>query len=240
VTLSVRGSTAPVPHADGLASQTPIAQGVAVRSLWLLRSADDPSPLRVADLGPASVETDLVSGETSDVATVSLGSLPAGTFTVAKVGVAYVRYSIASRLHQGGFAVDGRHDNVQALSEGVTVDGAVRKKGWFRSSFAVGAATYGTIESGNAPLPAVASSGGMTLDTSGAESFYVFPVAITIDPAHATDVRLVCEVNVHESFRWIDQATPGYAPGVYDTTPTTFEPVMSFGASAFSLILEPK
>ena len=44
----------------------------------------------------------------------------------------------------------------------------------------------------------------------------------------------------YESFRWQDQALAGYAPKVFDTTPTTYEPVMSFGASAFSLVLEPK
>lgn len=45
---------------------------------------------------------------------------------------------------------------------------------------------------------------------------------------------------MHESFRWQDQAQAEYTPNVFDTTPTTYEPVMSFGASAFALFLEPK
>lgn len=239
VTLALRGSTTPVPHADGFSSQTPSRQGVAVNSLWLLKSVDDPSPLKVADLGAVSVETDLVSGKTNDIATVALSSLPAGTYTIAKVGVAYVRYRVAARLH-AGTATDGRYDNVEALSDGVLIDGKTRVKGWFRSEFGIGDTTYASTESNDAPLPQLPASGGMTLETTGAHSFYVFPMNVTIDPNEPKDQRVVCEVNVHESFRWQDQAQPEYASKVFDTTPTTYEPVMSFGASAFSLSLEPK
>lgn len=239
VTLALRGSVTPVPHTDGFASQTPKSQYVAVRSLWLLESAGDPSPLKVADLGTAAVETDLVSGKTNDIATVSLKSLRAGTYTIAKVGVAWVRYRVAARLHNG-VATDGRYDNVEALSDGVLFEGVARQKGWFRSAFGIGDTTYGTLENNDAPLPQLASSGGMTLETVGPDSFYVFPMHVTIDPNEPKDQRIVCEVNVHESFRWKDEVTSGYATNVFDTTPTTYEPVMSFGASAFSLYLEPK
>jgi hypothetical protein len=239
VTLSLRGSIAPVPHTDGFSSQTPASQYVAVKSLWLLKTVDDPSPLKVADLGTNAVETDLVSGKTNDIATVSLKSLPAGTYTIAKVGVAWVRYRVAARLHDG-VAVDGRYDNVEALSDNVVFDGKPRAKGWFRSEFGVGDTTYGTLENDGAPLPQLPSSGGMTLETTGPNSFYVFPMHVTIDPNEPKDQRIVCEVNVHESFRWHDQAQDGYAAEVFDTTTTTYEPVMSFGASAFSLFLEPK
>lgn len=239
VTLALRGSTTPVPHADAFSSQTPASQNVAVKSLWLLKSADDPSPLKVADLGTNAVETDLVSGKTNDIATVALRSLPAGTYTIAKVGVAWVRYRVAARMHDG-VAVDGRYDNVEALSDGVVIDGQPRSKGWFRSEFGVGDTTYGAYEGADAPLPQLPSSGGMTLETTGPNSFYVFPMHVTIDPNEPKDQRIVCEVNVHESFRWQDQAQAGYASKVFDTTPTTYEPVMSFGASALSLFLEPR
>ena len=239
VTLALRGSVTPVPHADGFASQTPKSQNVAVKSLWLLRAANDPSPLKVADLGTAAVETDLVSGKTNDIATVSLKSLPAGTYTVAKVGVAWVRYRVAARLHDA-VATDGRYDNVEALSDGIVFDGQTRNKGWFRSEFGIGDTTYATVENNDAPLPQLPSSGGMTLETNGPDSFYVFPMHVTIDPDETKDQRVVCEVNVHESFRWKDESSSGYSANVFDTTPTAFEPVMSFGASAFSLFLEPK
>ena len=239
ITLALRGSTTPVPHADSFSSQTPIRQGVAVKSLWLYKSASDPAPLQVDDLGSTSVETDLVSGKTNDIATVALHSLPAGTYDVAKVGVAYVRYRIAARLHNGT-ATDGRYDNTEALSDNVLVDGTARAKGWFRSEFGIGDTTYATYDGANAPLPQLASGGGLSLETSGANSFYVFPMNLTIDPNEPKDQRIVCEINVHESFRWQDETKPDYTANVFDTTPTTYEPVMSFGASAFTLTLEPK
>ena len=239
LTLSLRGSTAPVAHLDTFSGQTPSHQIVAIKSLWLYKSASDARPLAVLDLGARSVETDLVTGATSDIGTVALKSLPAGTYTLAKVGVAYVRYSVASRMHST-LTADGRYDNIQALSDGAVIDGQTRAKGWYRYAFAVGATTYGVLEGAAAPLPQLPSGGGISLETAGAESFYVFPTAVTIDPNEPRDQRVVCEVNVHESFRWQDQEQPGYAAHVYDTTPTVFEPVMAFGANAFSLKLEAK
>ncbi|MBX3185447.1 MAG: hypothetical protein KF819_00475 [Labilithrix sp.] len=239
LTLSLKGSTEPVAHADAYAGQTPTRQIVAVRSLWLLRSADDPSPVRVADLGARAVETDLATGARKDIATVALSSVPAGTYTVAKVGAAYVRYSVSARLHANGFPTDGRYDNVQALSNGASIDGTTRAKGWYRFAFAVGPTELGAVEGDGAPLPALAQGGGMTLDASGPEAFYVFPANLVVDGSLQEDMRLTCEVNVHESFRWQDLTQAGYTAKVYDTTPTTFEPVMSFGASAFSLVLTP-
>lgn len=239
LTLALRGSIEPVAHADAFASQTPSRQIVAVKSLWLYTSASDPSPVKVLDLGARSVETDLVTGATSEIGTVALRSLPAGTYTLAKVGTAYVRYSVASRMH-AALTADGRYDNVQALSDGAVIDGQTHQKGWYRYQFSVGATPYGVLEGENAPVPQLPGSGGIALDSSGAESFYVFPTLVVIDPTVTSDQRVVCEVNVHESFRWQDQALAGYAARVYDTTPTSFEPVMAFGANAFSLKLEAK
>jgi hypothetical protein len=239
LTLALRGSTTPVAHADGFSGQTPTRQIVAIKSLWLYKSATDPSPLKVLDLGAKSVETDLVTGQTSEIGTVALKSLAAGTYTIAKVGTAYVRYSVAARMHSV-VTTDGRYDNIQALSDGSVIDGQTRAKGWYRYAYAVGATTYGTQEGADAPLPQLPSTGGFALETTGPESFYVFPTSVVIDPNEPKDQRFVCEVNVHESVRWQDQAQPGYAEHVYDTTATTYEPVMAFGASSFSLKLEAK
>jgi hypothetical protein len=43
---------------------------------------------------------------------------------------------------------------------------------------------------------------------------------------------------MNEAFRWEDQALPGYANGVYDTTPVSFEPVRRYGANTYTLALE--
>ena len=52
------------------------------------------------------------------------------------------------------------------------------------------------------------------------------------------DLTLVLAVNMHESFRWMDEAGTGFTDGVFDATPTTFEPVLQFGANSFALTIE--
>jgi hypothetical protein len=235
VTLSARGVSTPFAHTDGLSGATPAQQLVAVRSLHLLRAADDPAPLEVFDLGSDAVEVDYATGDTVELATVPIAALPAGRYTTAKVGVAYVRYRVPARMHTAMGSYDGQYRNVQALSEGVKVDGQTRKRGWFRYAFAVGGAETGALEGNDAPVPAVPTSGGIYLDTSGPVAFYVFPVDVTIDPTVERDMLALFEANVFESFRWQDLPAIGYAPGVFDTTPVSYEPVMAFGANSFTM-----
>jgi hypothetical protein len=231
----MKGSTAPFANADGFSSQTPASQVVAVKSLILLRTAGDPNPVEVFDLGSAPVETDFITGAATRVASVPRASLPAGTFTVAKVGIAYVRYAISGRLHAAGMSTDGTYENVEALSDGAVIGGQARSKGYFQSSFSVAGATYATTDGATAPLPVATTAGGISMDTSGAVSFYVFPVTLTIDPTAAADVTVTFEANVDHSFRWQDEDLPDYAAGVFDTTPTTYESVTAFGANAFTV-----
>lgn len=243
VTITMRGSTAAFAHADGFSGETPRKQIVAVKSLWLLRSAGDPSPVKVFDHGDDAVEVELVSGKVTTIAEVAARSLPAGVFTVARSGVSYVKYAVDARMHPSGGGlggIDGYYDNVQTLSDGALVDGKKRKKGDFRYSFVANGTTLGTLEGENAPTPVATTSGGITMDMSGPETFYVFPVQMAVDPNVAADQLVQLELNVHESFRWADQLAPGYTSGVYDTTPATFEPVMAFGANAFKLDISPK
>jgi hypothetical protein len=238
VLIKMRGSTAAFTHVDAFSGSTPKKQVVAIRSLLLLRSPTDPNPVQVFDHGAKSVEADLVTGKTIDIASVVAKTLPAGVFTVAKAGVAYVRYTVDARMHSV-VTVDGQYENVQALSDGAVIDGVTKDKGHFRYSFVANGMTYGTLEGEDAPTPAVTGSGGVSLDTSGPQAFYVFPIQLAIDPNITKDHEVMLELNVHESFRWQDQAGLGYAPKVFDTTPSSFEPVMAFGANAFKLTVGP-
>jgi hypothetical protein len=63
-------------------------------------------------------------------------------------------------------------------------------------------------------------------------------VDLTIDLGVTHDLNAIFELNTHENFRWVDLEIPGYAKGVYDTTPTSFEPVTSFGANSARLYWE--
>ena len=240
VEIWMRGSKTPVSHADGFSGQTPLGETVAVKKLELLRSEGDPAPLLVFDLGGAPAEADLTNGVAAQLAKVPARSLTRGTYRWARVALSYVRYSVAATMHSGVMApVPGQYDNVQALSDGAPIDGVARKKGFYRYSFVVGGVTYGTLEGADAPVPAVATSGGIRMDASGPETFYVFPVTLIVDPDVKRDVRVDFDANVFESFRWADAPTAGYAAGVFDTTPSTFETVMAFGASAFDLRVTP-
>lgn len=240
----MHGSTAPFAHKDGFAGETPRKQIVAIKSLYLLRSANDPNPVKVFDHGDDAVEVELVSGKTIEIAKVAAKTLPAGVFTVAKSGASYVKYAVDARMHSGTIygAIDGYYDNVQALSDGAVIDGKKKKKGDFRYSFVADAtgATVGALEGENAPTPVATSGGGITMDMSGPETFYVFPINMAVDPNVATDQLVDFELNVDKSFRWADQSMPGYSTGTYDTTPTQFEPVMAFGANAFELTTSAK
>jgi hypothetical protein len=239
VSIVMRGSTAPFTHTDGHAGETPRRQIAAIKSLWLYRSADDKNPLKVFDHGTAPVEVDYVTQTPVTVATVPVASLVAGQFKIAKSGVSYVKYAVDATMHTP-LAIPGYYDNVQALSDGAVIDGGTRKRGWHRYSFVSGGMVLGTVEGDDAPTPIATTKGGISMDMSGPETFYVFPIDLAIDNTVTEDWQSSFVINVHESFRWQDQPHAGYQAGVFDTTTTIFEPVMAFGANSFTLDVGPK
>ena len=66
----------------------------------------------------------------------------------------------------------------------------------------------------------------------------MFPVAVAIDPLRMRDETVTFEANTFEDVRWQAQIEPGYAVGVFDTTATSYEPLVSFGANGFRLTVE--
>lgn len=74
---------------------------------------------------------------------------------------------------------------------------------------------------------------GLTIDKG--IGWYTLPVSLTVDASFAQhDSDLFFDVNVHEDIRWQDKPTSGFSPGVYDTTTTTYEPVMQFGPNSIT------
>lgn len=236
IEVHVRATTAPVPHTDGLSGQTPREQKLGIRKLTLLPQTDGP-PYIVFDHGGAPVEAGLSDKDDTLVATVAASTLNAGRYTRARVGVSHVRYRVEAMMHAMGQVVPGVFQNLQVLSDGVTIDNATRNKGHYDFTFEAGGKSLATRSGENGPVPRIPSSGGITLDTSGAESAYEFPVDLAI-VRDAGDMKLVFELNTHESFRWQDEGTAGFEGAKFDVTPTTFEPVMSFGANSFRLYAE--
>ncbi len=235
--LHLRATATPFPHADDLAGLTPSAARLGIVSLTLLRGANDPSPWVVFDRGTSFVDASLDDGADTAVATVARRDLVPGTFTRARVGVTHVSYELPARMHAAGLVTPGVFRNVQVLADGTVLDGAPRASGWHRYTFLVGGAPAGTVEGANAPLPTAASSP-FVLRVEGGRAFYDLAALVVIGPDRAAPARTVFTVNVHEHFRWRDEAQPGYAKGAFDATPASFEPVVRFGANAFELTVE--
>lgn len=233
----VRTSKAGFTHTDGYAGQTARAAKQGIRSLRLLRSASDPAPLLVFDHGKGFVEAGYVAGDDTVVGQAKVASLTAGDFKIAHVAVTHSRFVVASTMHTLGAAIAGDFDCVQTLSDGVDIDGVTRARGWYRYTFLAGGKSYPTEGTG-APLPTSPATGGFVLRTEGGASYYEMAVDVRVDPAAKTDLHVVVEVNMSESFRWEDQALAGYAPSVYDTTPTSFEPIRRFGANTYAVKVE--
>lgn len=238
VEIRVRASTSPVSHDDGLAGQTPSDQRIGIRRLTLLRSATDPTPLVVFDHAATAVEVGLNDQDDTVVATVPVAALKAGNYTIARVSVTHVRYSVAATMHGPDRLVAGTFNNTQVLSDGVLLDGEQRNKGYYRFSFEVGGSPVAEQVGDEGPLPRAPSSGGITTEIADTETAYVFPVDVGVPSKIAGDAKLTFEINAHESFRWRDEPAAGYRTGVFDVTPTSYEPVERFGASSFRLLAE--
>lgn len=236
VTIRLASSTAPFPHADGLSGQTTRQTKQGVRRFRLLRSQNDPSPVVVFDHGSGFVEAGYDDGDDTVLGVGALANVPPATYTIAQMFVTHSRFTVASTMHYGG-AYPGDFVCVQALSDGTTLEGSVRSRGWYRYIFTTNGQSF-PQEGANAPLPTQAETGGFTMKTDGGETYYELLTNLVIPPGITTDVTVVVHVNMNEAFRWEDQPLPGYVNGVYDTTPVSFEPVRRYGANSFTLSLE--
>lgn len=238
VSVHVRATQAAFAHAPGSSGQTPSLQRMAWKSLTLFTSKDDPNGYTVFDHGGAAVEGGLSEGDDTVLAKLPIKSLRAGRYTYARVEVAYLRFHVASTMHASGFAIPGTFENVQVLTNGTTLDGQKRDKGYYRYTFVAPSIPKQSVEGADAPLPTTTGQGGIALEEGKNGLVYAFPIDMTIDTGVTGDLHAIFEVNTHENFRWVDQDSPGYRRGVYDTTPGTFEPVVSFGANAARLYWE--
>jgi len=233
----VRATTAPFAHTDGLSGQTTRNTKQGIRSIRLLRDASDPSPVVAFDHGKGFVEAGYDDKNDTVVGSALASKLPAARFTLAQIVVTHSRYRVSSTMHYLGTKIPGEFDCVQTLSDNTTLDGVEHPRSWYRYIFEAGGKSY-PQEGMGAPLPSSPTTGGFTLKTVGSESYYEVAIDLTSDPTLKKDVAVVVEVNMNDSFRWEDQDQPDYAKGVYDTTPTSFEPIHRYGANSFVVRFE--
>jgi len=229
-------TTEPFAHSDGYSGQTSRNTSQGIRSFTLFRDVNDPAPVTVFDHGSNYVEAGYNDGDNTIVGAAPVGSVPAAHYGLARFGVSHSRYRVYSTLHYQGLPIPGDFNCVQVLSDGTDIDGVTRSRGWYRYIFETGGQSY-PQEGPNAPLPTSPTTGGFTMITIGSQTYYDFPIDLTVPAAIDKDLHTGLRVNMFESFRWEEQAQPGYSVGVYDTTPVSFEPVRRFGANAAELIV---
>ncbi len=234
--VRLASSTAPFPHSDGLAGQTPLDHRSGLRSYRLFRDASDTVGVTVFDLGKGFVEVSYNDGADTLVASVPITTIPEGTYTRGRVVHTHVRYRVKAQVHAQGLSLPGEFDNVQVMSDGTTLDGVERQGGYFDYKLNVAGMTY-PFQGNDAPIPQQTSSGGFSVAIEGGQWTYEFPTTIVIDHGLPADTTTTLRVNMHESFRWEDQVEPSYAAGVFDVTPVAFEPVKRFGANSFSVTI---
>ncbi len=237
IAIHMRSTTAPITHSDGLSGQTPSAHTSGVKSLKLYRDPNDDNPATVFDFGQEAAPVDYADGADTLVYTANAAELPAATFTVARVVHSWVKYRIDATMHASGFDLPGEFDNFQALSDDTMFEGTLYQSGDYEYLFDAGSMTFPASGS-DAPVPEYDAAGGFSVRFEDGEWAYYFPVNLPVTPDLPTDLTLVLAVNMHESFRWMDEAGTGFTDGVFDATPTTFEPVLQFGANSFALTIE--
>lgn len=239
VTIHLRASTKPIAHLDGWSGQTPKKQLIGIRALTLGTSASDPNAWTVFDLAAGFIEAPLDDAADTVLAKIPASSLRAGTYVYAKAWVTHVRYEVDAVVHALGASVPGTFKNLQVLSDGTNVDGAVRASGFYSFSFVAGGQTYGPTTGSGGPLPQ-SSGNGITLTVDAGKASYGFPIALPVTTPSG-DVDIYLDANTHDDFRWEDTAGADHAAKVFDVDPPqTFEPVKQFGANALALSVVPR
>ena len=201
----------------------------------MYRTRDDPDPLLVFDHGDGYIEAGYSDGDDTIVGGAPVLALVEGRYSWGRVVLSHMRYEIEATAHARGLHAPGVFDNVQALSDGTEIDGEVRDRGWYRFVFRAGAFSFPLEGDSGAPDPAGPTGTPVEVVVEEGETVLYFPIDITVEHDVVEDVHQIIEFNVHESFRWVDEAGTGYEEGIFDVTTTGTEPVRRFGANTYRL-----
>jgi hypothetical protein len=222
----------------GPSQETPTDQRVGVLGVTLLKTASDPSPLVALDL-TTPVEALYNAGSSTLLGSVAASDLVAGTYTVVRIPVAYVNFTVGGTAHYGAISLPGDLNDIICLTDGTTLDGAVRDRGWFSSTFTGAGHTYGPTLGEDSAIAQPGSQSHIGLDLSQTVAAYVFPLTLVIPATITHDMEIVFTANTYEDFHWQDQATAGFTAGVFDITATSYEPVTQLGANSATVTIMP-
>lgn len=235
LTVHIRGSTQAFPHADTYAGQTARAVRGGIRSLSLLRTADDPTPLRLFNHGKDAVEVGYNQGDDTVVAQVPSSSLRAGVFTLARMVQTHSRFQVDVAWHQGGTMTPSVLDELVVMSNDTNVDGAVRPAGFYNATLQAGA--DGQVFTGEDwPVPPLSTTAGAWAVVEDGDWAVYFPVHVELGVAAVA--ALTVEVNMDHAFRWQDASTTGFQPQMWDLQDGAWENVVQFGGNRFDVTVQ--
>ena len=235
-TIHVAATTTTFPHADGYVGQTARNCRGGIRSVSLLRDAQDAEPVELFNLGEDPVEVSYDDGARTLVATVSSRALVAGHFTLVRMVQAYSRYDVDATVHLLGTSTDGTFVDLLVMSNGTRVDGTLHDAGDYEFVFEPVDGEPETYTGEGWPVPIWSSTAGAWAVVENGEWAVYYPADLVVEPSQWAGANLEVLVNMDHAFRWIDNPLGiGYRAGVWDVEWPTAETVMRFGGNQFDV-----
>ena len=243
--VRLRGDLTPRVLDDGLVGQTPQDLLISISRVDLLRSADDPAPVRVLDYAYGSPAVDM-STETV-LGARATAELPAGTYSHARMLLAATSFTVDVVVHDVMMVgLPGEMAVVGAFSDTV-IDGSPWSAG--QAAYTVWSDLDTTDLVGDLPPLPGTPDGTVVQDALG--TWLVLPLdhPLTIAPGDAAGHRLTIVLRTYGSFRWQDQAEPadlalpgdeGWIDGAFDVD-TFFgasEPMFGCDATGYQALVE--
>jgi hypothetical protein len=230
IEIYVEGDPTAKTFTDGYSGQTPRDFFMGLQRFELLRSIDDPAPVKVFDLAPGYMEVDM-----STKSLVGVGrtpDIPAGTYTHGRVLLTMARFTVDATAHSGAAQFAGTMTVLDAISE-TTIDGTPFTKGKCELTFTAGSFT----NTQSYTLPPLPGTAGGTLVDDGPRTWMVFPfpTPMAIDPTDTTTHQATVIYETFESFRWEEKPASGYLDGAWDVNANLVdsEVVKNFGATGY-------
>lgn len=238
LTIRIRATTAPFPHADGYAGQTARATHGGCRSISLLKSETDPTPLVLFNHGADPVEVGYDDGNDTVVATVPTQDLVDGHYVLGRLVQTHSRYQVDATSHLLGTSTDGYFDDLLVMSDGTRVDGQLRDSGYYHFVFHHGVDQE--VYTGDTwHVPEWSSTAGAWAVMESGEWAVYFSLDLDVDRVAWAGKEMTVLVNMDHAMRWIDNPLGlGYRDGVWDVELPLYETVMQFGGNRFDVTVQ--
>lgn len=233
LTVVVSATTADFAHADGLAGQTATQVRAGVSRLEL-RTADANAWVLV-DAAPGEIEVSYDDSARTTLATLDPSELQAGHYVEARLVQDWSRFRAEATLHVGNPPTAAMLSAFIVTSDGVFLDGNNYDAGHYDWMFLGDGLEGEGVTGEDFPIPAESFTAGARAVFEDGRWTVVFPIDLHI--SEQTRGTLDVSVNMHEAFRWVDEARGDYQAGQYDCDLLSCETVAQFGGNRFDVTL---